>query len=109
MTARIIEGQEAKSLTRNEKWEMLSPFLKQFGHESLSYATLQDGMEYFVDDLGYIAYTSVRHPVFARKGKCITLSDPLCSPENLEELVTNFLHHRPHAAFCVISEKCAES
>ncbi len=105
----FIEGAQSKAFSRSEKWKLLSPFLKQFGREALSYATLQEGMEYFVDDCGYIAYTSVRHPVFARKGKCIVLSDPVCPPENLETLVRNFLKQRPHVAFGVISEKCAET
>ena len=109
MPTQIIEGQQAKSLGRKEKWDLLSPFLKQFGREALAYATLQEGLEYFVDENGYIAYTSVYHPVFARKWKRIVLSDPVCAPENLEKLVRNFLKRRPHVTFGVISEKCAET
>ena len=41
--------------------------------------------------LGYIAYTTVQHPVLARKPKRITLSDPVCAPEDLPELVRSFL------------------
>ena len=66
---RIIEGAEAKSLGQREKWELLSPFLRQYGREALAYPTLQAGMEYFIDDCGYIAYVTVQHPVFARQPK----------------------------------------
>jgi lysylphosphatidylglycerol synthetase-like protein (DUF2156 family) len=108
MTSRTIEGTAAKALGRKEKWALLSPFLKQHGREALSYATLQDGMEYFIDPSGYIAYTSIHHPVFARKTKRIVLSDPVCAQDDFAGLVTNFLKENCHAAFAVISEKCAE-
>jgi len=109
MAMKIIEGAEAKALEQKEKWELLSPFLKKYGHEALAYATLQDGLEYFVDESGYIAYTSIRHPVFARKTKRIALSDPICAPEDYAGIVTRFLEHSPRSAFAVISEACAES
>src|SRR5437773_10036286 len=108
MATRIFEGVATKHLGQKEKWEMLSPFLKQHGREALAYATLQDGMEYFVADDGYLAYTSVQHPVFARKTKRIVLSDPVCAPENYGRLVGRFLEHSPRTAFAVISDKCAE-
>ena len=34
------------------------------GQTFLAYATLQEGMEYFIDEAGYIAYTTVQHPGF---------------------------------------------
>jgi lysylphosphatidylglycerol synthetase-like protein (DUF2156 family) len=109
MESRLILGQEAKSLGRREKWDLLSPFLKQYGRESLAYATLQEGMEYYVDPCGYIAFTSATHAVFARKTKRIVLSDPICSPENRGKLIETFLKASPHLVFCVISEACAET
>ena len=109
MATKIFEGVAAKGLGQKEKWELLSPFLRRHGHEALAYATLQEGMEYFVDEDGYLAYTSVRHPVFARKTQRIVLSDPVCAPENYTRLVRHFLEHSPRAAFAVISERCAEA
>src|SRR5207253_108214 len=109
MATKIFEGAAAKALGQKEKWELLSPFLKQHGREALAYATLQEGMEYFVDADGYLAYTSVEHPVFARKTKRIVLSDPVCAPDHYARLVGHFLEHSPRAAFAVISEKCAEA
>ena len=108
MAATHPESKAPNSLGQRDKWTVLSPFLKRYGREALSYATLQDGMEYFVDDAGYIAYTSVQHPVFARKPKRIVLSDPVCAPADLPKLIRNFLAENPRAAFGVISENCAQ-
>ncbi|HWV98739.1 MAG TPA: DUF2156 domain-containing protein [Candidatus Acidoferrum sp.] len=105
---RVIEGEAAKKLGREEKWELLSPFLRQHGRASLAYATLQEGMEYFIDEAGYIAYTTVRHPVFSPKPRRITLSDPVCAPEDLPKLIAGFLADNRRASFGVISEGCAE-
>src|SRR5216684_2584808 len=103
MAIAIIDGQAAKTLNRQEKWALLSPYLRRHGREALSYATLQEGMEYF------IAYTSIYHPVFARHIKRIALSDPVCAPEDYPTLVRGFLAQHSHAAFGVISETCAEA
>ncbi len=65
-------------------------------------------MAYFVDECGYIAYTAVRHPIFARKPKRITLSDPICAPADLPKIIRNFLSVDRRAVFAVISERCAE-
>jgi len=108
MAIRIVLSEAAKLWQRADKWEALSPFLRQYGGEALSYATLQEGMEYFIDDeLGYIAFNTVIHPVFARRPKRIVLSDPICSRENLTTLLERFLADNPSVAFCVISEFCA--
>jgi lysylphosphatidylglycerol synthetase-like protein (DUF2156 family) len=104
----ILEKRRSDSVL-NQKWDRLSPFLIQHGGEALAYATLQDGMEYFVHETGYIAYTPVRHPVFARKGKRIALSDPVCAPEHYATIVSSFLTECPSAGFAVISERCAEA
>jgi lysylphosphatidylglycerol synthetase-like protein (DUF2156 family) len=108
MAFKIIEAEAAKSLAPIEKWALLSPFLRQHGREALAYATLQSGMEYFLDDCGYIAYTTVSHPVFARKPKRIAFSDPICAPEVYPRLIRNFLSVNPRAAFACVSEHCAE-
>jgi hypothetical protein len=104
---RTILGEEARSMSPQDKWDLLAPFLLRHGREALSYATLQQGMEYFICPLGYIAFTSVTHPVFARKTRRMVLSDPLCAPEDLRELVRQFLDFAPGCAFVVVSEKCA--
>jgi alpha-beta hydrolase superfamily lysophospholipase len=105
---KTICGDAAKNFDQQQKWELLSPFLKQHGREALAYATLQAGMEYFIDETGYIAFTTVQHPVFAPKPKRIVLSDPVCARGDIRELVERFLADNPRAAFGVISEFCAE-
>jgi lysylphosphatidylglycerol synthetase-like protein (DUF2156 family) len=107
MTSRTITGAEARALGAREKWTLLSPHIRRHGREALAYATLQQGMEYFVDRAGYIAFITVTHPVFARKARRIVLSDPICAPEDLRALVGRFLADNPRAAFVVVSESCA--
>lgn len=104
---RSILGQEAQNLSFNEKWQLLSPHLLRHGRDALSYATLQQGMEYFVHELGYIAFTTALHPVFARKPKRIVLSDPVCAREDVGTLVSAFLSQHPAAVFGVVSGQCA--
>lgn len=104
----VIEGAAARTLGRQAKWELLSPFLKQHGWQALAYATLQEGMEYFIDEAGFIAYTTVQHPVLARRPKRIVLSDPVCAQEDLPKIIRNFLAADRRAVFGVISEQCAE-
>jgi lysylphosphatidylglycerol synthetase-like protein (DUF2156 family) len=109
MTSRTITGAEAKALGTREKWTLLSAHLRRHGREALAYATLQQGMEYFVDGTGYVAFNTITHPVFARKPKRIVLSDPVCAPEDLRGLVGRFLADNSRVAFVVVSEACAEA
>jgi len=104
---RSILNPECHQLSPEDKWTLLSPHLTQHGREALSYATLQAGMEYFIHDLGYIAFTTALHPVFARKPKRIVLADPVCATEHLRTLITDFLKAHPQAVFGVVSEACA--
>ena len=107
METSIILGSEAKSLGRAEKWTLLAPFLRRYGSEALAYATLQEGMEYFINPTGFIAFTTITHPVFARRGVRVVLSDPICALEDLESLLRRFAEFAPRAAFAVVSERCA--
>jgi alpha-beta hydrolase superfamily lysophospholipase len=104
----IIEGAAARNMSLAQKWALLSPVLTAHGHEPLAYATLQAGMEYFIDELGYVAYTTVQHPVLARRPRKITLSEPICAPENLRPLLKKFLAVNPGVALGQISEECAK-
>ncbi len=108
MDCEIIEGDAARNWDAKAKWERLAPFLKLHGREALAYATLQSGMEYFITNEGYIAYTTVRHPVFARKPHPITFSDPVCAVSDQEKFLRDFLAINPKASFGCVSEKCAE-
>lgn len=107
MDGRIIEAEAARSLGRREKWDLLSPFLRQYGNEALSYATLQSGLEYFITTAGYIAYTTVWHPVFARKPKRIAFSNPVCAARDYERIVREFTAANRSAVFACVSEAFA--
>lgn len=106
---RLILGQDAKAFSSDEKWQLLSPMLQQHGREAMSYATLQHGMEYFVHRMGYIAFVTVQHPVFARTPRRIALTDPVCAREDLPALMQDFLKDHPSVVFSVISEECARA
>ena len=108
MEYEIIEGEAARNWDAKAKWERLSPFLIQHGREALAYATLQSGMEYFITNEGYIAYTTVQHPVFARKPHKIAFSDPVCALTDQEQFLREFLAVNPKASFGCVSEQCAE-
>ncbi len=103
----MIEGAEARKLGSAEKWKLLAPFLQRHGREALAYATLQEGMEYYVHPAGFVAYLHVTHPIFARRGVRVALSDPVCAPEDLPLLVRSFHQVSPRTAFAVVSERCA--
>jgi len=109
MAFKIIEAASAKALGQQEKWALLSPFLVKHGREALAYATLQSGLEYFIDEHGYIAYTTVQHPVFSRKPKKIAFSDPVCAIEDYPKIIRNFLSVNPRAVFGCVSEACARA
>jgi lysylphosphatidylglycerol synthetase-like protein (DUF2156 family) len=81
-------------------------FVKSDGSMAFSYATLQEGMHYYLDDeRGFIAYVPIKHPVFARKTKRVVLSDPICRPERRSELIDSFLEDsKGNAIFTMISE-----
>lgn len=73
-------------------------YLKQFGAHSQSFSTLQEGMEYFdAPGLGYVAYM--------RKWGCIfVLSDPVCAPENVGEILERFHKRYPNASYIQVSK-----
>jgi lysylphosphatidylglycerol synthetase-like protein (DUF2156 family) len=108
MEYELIEGEAARCWNAQEKWVRLSPHLKQHGQEALAYATLQSGMEYFITKEGYIAYNTVRHPVFARSPHKIAFSDPVCASADREKFLSDFLAVNPKASFACVSETCAE-
>lgn len=102
-----ITGSEALALTHEEKWERLSAFITNNGREAISYASLQHGMEYFVHELGYLAFITVKHPFLSPMAKRVVLGDPCCAEENYEAILSDFLKEYPNTVFGVISEKCA--
>lgn len=106
MGIRIIEGQEAKGLDRKIKWEMLSPYLKQYGNGNVSYSTLQDKMNYFVKEgVGYLAYKDLINRRFV-------LGEPIVAVEGYTEFTRDFqefcTHHRKYPIYCQIGKDFAK-
>lgn len=91
-------------LDRANNFRCFSPPLSQrkqlvarWGNFTLAWSiAVQDGLSYFGDDSGVIAY--------ARKwGYVHVLGDPVCSPASRENLVEHFVDAYPNAAFYQIS------
>ncbi len=92
----------------NKKEELL-PYLKKYGTHSMAYTSLEPEMEYFiVDGLGYIAYISFKHWLWARDERKIVLADPLCVPENYQKIIQLFLTKYPNVIFVQSSKRMAE-
>ena len=92
------------------KFEILSPYLRRHGNSSMSYATLQDGLSYFlVEDIGYISFVYVKHFVFARRGMHIIFGNPVCDKNNYKLMIELFLSKCPHICFCPVDEECANT
>jgi lysylphosphatidylglycerol synthetase-like protein (DUF2156 family) len=79
-------------------------FLREFGGSSLSYSSLQEGMDFFyVPKLGYIAYS----PIKADFERPLCLAEPICARENLEELIRLFLEKHKGAVFLHVTKETA--
>jgi phosphatidylglycerol lysyltransferase len=79
-------------------------FLQKYGSSSLSYSSLQKGMDFFLEPrYGYIAYS----PVKADVERALCLADPVCSSENLEQLIKLFLEKHKGPVFLHITKATA--
>ena len=101
------KSQTAAALTNATKKVTIDPrldFLREFGSSSLSYSSLQDGMEYFLaPNYGYIAYSPIKDDI----ERALCLADPICSKENLEPLITMFLEKHKGAIFLHVTKETA--
>jgi len=92
-------GAEARSCTTPEGRLAL---LRQHGTFTLAYsAAFQDGLEYFGNEHGFIAYRMVGATAYA-------LADPLIAPEYREELIRDFIQAKRDVCFCQVSRPTAE-
>lgn len=108
MGARWICGEEANSLGSKGKWQLLSPWLKLYGSGCMSYSSLQEGMDYFIlEGVGYIAFHTIRHPVFAPFGKRFVVGDPMAPKDSFKLIIGEFLKDGKTAIFYQISRECA--
>src|ERR1700679_1973189 len=79
--------------------------LREFGGSSLSYSSLQKGVDFFLDQAyGYIAYSLVKID-FERP---LCLADPICSDTKREELLKIFMEQHQAPVFIHITKGTAE-
>lgn len=87
----------------------LLPYFKQYGSNCMAYTSLEPGMEYFVmDGIGYIAYVSYKHWLWAWKERKIVLADPVCAEKDFQEILTAFIKEHPNVIFVGVSLKPAK-
>lgn len=106
--AQPIDQNAKQTIDPEEKWARLSPFLTRYGCSALAYATLQDGLDYFLGKEGYLAFKELYHPILAPRKKALVFSDPVCDVNQCGPLIDAFLKRYPRAIFSVISEPFAE-
>jgi len=83
----------------NRRWE----YLKRYGSNSLSFHTLQNGIQYFdIDPYGYIAYKDFGPFRFA-------LSDPVCDDSDIASMVQRFDNEHGNITFFHITAKTANA
>lgn len=87
----------------------LFSFLREYGRHSMAYTSLEPSFKYFLlDDIGYIAYISYKHWLFARKERQIVLADPVCDSKHYSEIVDRFIERFPNVIFVQSSKRFAK-
>lgn len=87
----------------------LIPYLEQYGSHCMAYTSLEPGLEYFLlEGIGYIAFKRFKDWFWAIQERIIVLADPICSDDNIELILNQFLQKYPHAIFVQSSRKFAE-
>ena len=86
----------------------LIPYLEKYGSHCMAYTSLEPTMEYFVvDEVGYIAFISYKHWLWARKERKIVLADPVCDKSQYHKIVMLFIAKYPDAIFVQASKEFA--
>ncbi len=87
----------------------LLPYFKQYGSNCMAYTSLEPDMEHFVmDGVGYIAYVSYKHWLWAWKERKIVLADPVCAEEDYQKIFTAFIKKKPNVIFVGVSTEPAK-
>ncbi|MCK5895955.1 MAG: DUF2156 domain-containing protein [Cocleimonas sp.] len=97
----------AQTLTTKDS-EQLLPYFKRYGHFCMAYSGLQQGLQhFFIEGVGYISYLHYQHVLFAPKGRCVVLANPICAEEQTSMLLQHFLSENPSAIFVQIARPVA--
>ncbi len=74
----------------------------------MAYTSLEPQMEYFIlEGVGYIAYISFKHWFWAWKERKVVLADPVCSPQNYQNIISAFIKKYPDVIFVQTSKSTA--
>lgn len=88
-----VSGREASGFCFQERID----FLEAHGRHSMSFSGLQPDMSYFdVAGVGYIAFRK-------HWGTVVCLGDPVCAPEDQDQLLDLFFEKYPSPAFIQVS------
>ncbi|MCK5686419.1 DUF2156 domain-containing protein [bacterium] len=83
-------------VNKEKKYELIT----KYSYDPNAYALLQNDMNYFVEQNGFIGYREL-------KNNPVVLDDPIVASENLESLVRSFYSKEPNAIYVNISQEFA--
>jgi len=83
--------------------------LEKYGSHCMAYTSLEPGLEFFLlDDVGYIAFKRFKDWFWAFNERIIVLADPICSNDNTELILDEFLQKYSNVIFVQSSRRFAE-
>jgi lysylphosphatidylglycerol synthetase-like protein (DUF2156 family) len=94
----------ANARERSETAKFRFTKLQNFGRGSLAYSSLQEGLQYFMHELGYVAYRQLKDG----KNSVVVLADPICEPGRRKEFMAAFLEHKSDPVFLHITRDTGE-
>ncbi len=94
----------ANARERSETAKFRFNKLQEFGRGSLAYSSLQEGLQYFMHELGYVAYRQLPDG----KESVVVLADPICSDEDKKAFLEAFLQHKRDPVFLHITNHTAQ-
>jgi phosphatidylglycerol lysyltransferase len=84
-----VLGDEVATQTPHSR---LRPFLVRHGSGAMAYSTLQPGAVQFIhEQLGYLAYIPIRHPLYAPRGMNVVIGDPIAAKADFAPLLDAYL------------------
>ncbi|MDZ4835326.1 MAG: DUF2156 domain-containing protein [Candidatus Melainabacteria bacterium] len=100
----VLQTAVANARERSETAKFRFTKLQKFGRGSLAYSSLQEGLQYFMHDLGYVAYRQLRDG----KNSVVVLADPICQPEFRKEFLLEFLKFKSDPVFLHVTHETGE-
>lgn len=82
----------ADDLPAQPQHASLWPFLLRHGSSAMAYSSLQPGAAHFVhEQLGYLAYIPLRHPLYAPRGMNVVIGEPVAAKADFDPLLDAYL------------------